>query len=73
MIVTGTCFHCKERPATEEWILESEALALTHGFVEPWCMHCVLIEQIAYAERLSAAIPEMRKRLAALERLEVGK
>lgn len=58
------CQRCHKRPATETW--GSFALVL-HGGGQRWCEECCVRVQLAHAEARAAAIPELRRRLDALQ------
>lgn len=56
------CPKCNEREGTIRW---GDALAITHGGAQWWCLVCALQAQINHAEERAAALPELRERLAA--------
>lgn len=67
----GRCVKCLTRPSTGTWVGDGGVLAYTHGFGESWCDLCMAREQLAYAEKLAAQIPDIRARLAELEKADV--
>lgn len=64
MKVTGKCFKCRG-PATE--MFGHGPLDFIHGCAQPICERCLLIIQIEHARERAAALPELERRLAALE------
>ena len=63
---SGQCQNCLERPATEVWSPEGTVAAL-HGLYQYWCKRCVLTEQLAYARKIAANIPQLEKELKNLD------
>ena len=55
------CDNCHQRPATDLWA--ESTLAVTHGAAQAWCRVCVLTAQLQNAERMAAALPELRREL----------
>lgn len=64
---TTLCANCKHHEATQRWVGEGGALAMTHGFYEMWCEGCVLRKQIDHAEHLIARLPDLKRRLDEFE------
>lgn len=60
------CANCGKREGTIQYVGDSGALGLVHGFFELWCEACVLDLQIKHAEERANALPELRKRRAEL-------
>ena len=60
----GTCRNCGRHRGTVRWVGEGGVLALTHGGWAPWCECCCLKEQLKYAKKLAAKIPQLEKQLA---------
>lgn len=58
------CPKCEQRPGTEIWVGEGGTLAYVHGFHAYWCKPCVVTEQLAYARKSAARIPELESELA---------
>lgn len=66
-MIEGLCQRCKLRPATAIWS-ESGVLGYVHGLAQRWCNHCVLDQQIAHAEQMLKALPELRAARVALDK-----
>lgn len=64
LIPSGTCMHCKKRPATEVWTCCM--MAAVHGNYEYRCEICVLSEQIRHAVEVAETLEEKRRQLAQL-------
>lgn len=64
--VTDLCVHCQTRPATLNWYGDGGALAVVHGPGLRWCQHCAVTEQLAYAKKLAATIPDLERQLKQL-------
>jgi hypothetical protein len=62
-----TCAKCATRPATEWWTGEGGTLAAVHGFYEARCVQCCVEEQLEYARKLAATIPELEAKLIELQ------
>jgi len=67
-----TCAKCKTRPATAWWTGEGGVLAAVHGFYEARCEYCCCEEQLEYARKLAATIPELEAKLAELQAEEAA-
>lgn len=64
MTPSGTCVHCKKRPATMTWTCCT--MAAVHGNYEYRCEICVLSEQIRHAVEVAETLEEKRRQLAQL-------
>lgn len=64
------CATCGKRPGTETWVGEGGALAFNHGFYQMRCKVCCVTDQLDYARKCAADIPELERELAALTALE---
>ena len=62
-----TCQQCGLRDGTERWVGSGGVLAYVHGAGVWWCQHCVVEAQLTYARELAATIPDLERRLAALQ------
>lgn len=63
------CNKCHTRPSTVNWVMDSGALGLVHGMSElrcERCERCCVEEQLEYARKLSASIPELEAKLREL-------
>jgi hypothetical protein len=60
------CPNCNKRTGTVKYSEGGSALDFIHGFYDFWCEECVLTKQIAFAEERAAALPDLRRRLAAV-------
>lgn len=63
----AVCQNCGERPATAAWVGEGSMLDAVHGNFQWWCELCALKASLAYAEGLADRIPDLKRRIAALE------
>lgn len=61
----GLCQHCRVRRATLDWVGEGGTLGHVHGLYERWCEVCATTEQLAYAKRQAARVPELEAKLLA--------
>ena len=55
------CQRCKKRKATENWTNEGGLLAFIHGMYQQWCRICCLEEQLRFARKQAAGIPNLEK------------
>ena len=62
-----TCAKCQKRPGTAWWAGEGGVIAIVHGFYEARCAYCCVEEQLEYARKLAATIPELEAKLAELQ------
>jgi hypothetical protein len=62
----GPCVTCGQ-PATTDWVGEGGVLAWTHGMSSPRCKRCCLVDQIAYARKVVARLPELEAELREIE------
>lgn len=64
-IAEGKCENCRTRVATENWVGMNDSLSVARNphIIEHWCRQCVLEFQIAYAEKIAANLPDLRKQL----------
>ena len=65
----GPCQKCNKRPATTCWSSEGPVAAL-HGVYSYWCEICVVEEQLYFAYKLQASIPELEEKLKLLTEKE---
>lgn len=63
----GLCAKCGERPAVAMWVGEGGVLEMTHGLYEMRCKRCCLVEQIQYARKATARLPELEAELKAID------
>lgn len=59
----GICARCGTNRATEWWCPDG-VTAFVHGMAAPWCMRCVLEEQLKAARESAARVPELEQQLA---------
>ncbi len=59
------CQKCNQKPGTETWCAEG-VMAFVHGMSQQWCKWCVNDEQLAFARKVAATIPELERRHAEL-------
>lgn len=61
----GTCARCNTRKAAHQWIGGQSALDyIRSGAWTPYCNICALEEQLAYARKEAARIPDLERQLA---------
>lgn len=60
------CQKCGTRPGTEDWVGDGGTLAMVHGFVQKWCMRCVLEAQIEHCRAAAARLPDLERELSEL-------
>lgn len=65
---SGPCSICEKRPATLWW--SEGALAFARGMKQARCERCAVEEQLKFARERAAAVPELEKRLAAIDATE---
>lgn len=61
------CENCETRPATETWVGDGGALALSHGLSSRWCKRCCLVAQIEYANGIIERLPNTKRQLAEID------
>lgn len=66
-----TCQKCGKRPGTERFA--TDQTAFTHGWVQMWCVICVLEAQIKHAKERARKLPAMERKLARLKAREARK
>lgn len=57
----GLCQKCHKHKATDTFT--NSTMDLIHGMYEYWCRCCVLKEQLAHAQAMIKAIPQIKKDL----------
>jgi hypothetical protein len=63
-IPQGTmCYHCGKHSATHHWYGDTSVMGFVHMDPEFWCECCCLREQIVYAEKQAAKLPQLRSEL----------
>ena len=60
------CSKCKTRVSTIQWVGDGGFIAGIHGMWTPYCEHCALEDQLAFARERAAAIPEIERKLKEL-------
>lgn len=69
--VKDLCVNCNILRGTERWVGEYDSVTVARtGWHQMWCKRCVVVAQLDHAKQRAAAIPELERQLAALERLE---
>ena len=64
--IGAICTNCKIRPASLVWAGDGGIIGVIHGAYTYWCERCSVIEQLDYARKAAARIPELEKKLAEL-------
>jgi hypothetical protein len=62
---SGLCVNCHARPATVAWVGDG-MLAYVHGGGVPWCQHCAVAANLAFARKQAAMIPTLEQQLKQL-------
>jgi hypothetical protein len=60
------CARCQENEATVWWAGEMGMLAVTHGFMSPWCERCSVEKQAEHAREVADRLVELEARLQEL-------
>lgn len=64
--MTDICQRCQQRPATLNWVADGGVMAYVHGMTQRWCERCAVSEQLVYATKIAATIPNLKERLRQL-------
>ncbi len=60
------CVHCRERPATMDWVGDGGIMAHIHGISVRWCDYCAVEAQLVYAKARAAEVADLERRFREL-------